>query len=332
MKEIGSEFWDVPKAEKETALFPEYAQWFLSGRTALKAIIQDLKGCRTAAIPSWCCDSMIKPFLDAGIEIRFYPVYWEKRLVRELRLDCDALLLMDYFGYTEEAFDRGSYQGTIIRDVTHSCFSFSYEDADYYFGSLRKWCGVWTGGYAWKKDRKSLPAGQAEDREYTALRKEAMQEKEAYIRGASNDKEYLKLFEEAEGMLDSAGIVSADSRDVLLARKLDTETIRKHRRLNAQVLRGAFSDMLLFPDMKETDCPMFVPVLIPDNKRNELRKYLIEKGIYCPIHWPKSSLHQSDSRTEAIYQNELSLVCDQRYTQEDMIRVAETVKQFWKEA
>ena len=76
---------------------------------------------------------------------------------------------------------------------------------------------------------------------------------------------------------------------------------------------------------------MFVPILVPDGKRDELRRYLIKHEMYCPVHWPVSMYHKLDKRAEIIYKNELSLVCDQRYTEEDMQRMVETIKDFWKE-
>ena len=72
MREIGSEFWDVPTVNKDNCIFPESTQWFLSGRSALQSISKEIKHCHTVAIPSWCCDSMIKPFMDAGMEVHNY--------------------------------------------------------------------------------------------------------------------------------------------------------------------------------------------------------------------------------------------------------------------
>ena len=77
---------------------------------------------------------------------------------------------------------------------------------------------------------------------------------------------------------------------------------------------------------------MFVPVLVPDGKRDALRQYLMQNEIYCPIHWPISDLHRLDKRTGQIYENELSLVCDQRYSQEDMYHMVTLINRFWKEA
>jgi len=342
MREIGSEFWDVPQTEKENGIFPESIQWCLSGRSALQAIIAELRGCRTVAMPSWCCASMIKPFVEAGMEVHFYPVYFDEDLMQVVSLDCDVLFLMNYFGYEGKQPNLSGYKGVVIRDVTHSIFSSSYTDADYYFGSLRKWCGVWTGGYAWTGSGQQLKTNtNVDDYGYTELRKKAMGLKNEYINGRGIDKSYLGVFNEAEELLECIGTVPAVARDVNAAMKLDVEYIKTRRRRNAEVLRSAFPDWLIFREMKDTDCPMFVPVLVPDGKRNELRRHLINNEIYCPIHWPASEYHKSaahmdvkhtlDDKTESIYANELSLVCDQRYTEEDMNRMVDAIQGFWKE-
>lgn len=323
-REIGSEFWDVPIAKQVCKLFPETTQWFLSGRSALQGIIKGIKRKKrihSVAMPSWCCDSMIIPFLREGIEVHFYPVYWNKNLIQEITMDSDVLFLMDYFGYSLIAPDISGYSGIIIRDVTHSIFSATYNDADYYFGSLRKWCGVWTGGYAWSKDGHVLTMGEADDHGYTMLREKAMRLKNDYMNGFIDnngfeitDKEYLMVYREAEERLETTGIVPAADRDIRLAERLDVEMIKSRRRNNAKILRSAFPDLLLFPEMNDTDCPMFVPILLEN--RDEVRKHLTKNEIYCPVHWPRP-----EGCVSNLYDHELSLICDQRYGIEDMKRI-----------
>lgn len=328
MREIGSEFWDIPVKDRNNSLFPECTQWYLSGRSALKAIIDQLEDAKSVALPAWCCDSMIQPFLDAGKDVCFYPVYWQNGLIQEINAKCDVLLIMDYFGYSSSWPALKNYTGIVIRDVTHSIFSNTYSDADYFFGSLRKWCGVWSGGYAWARDGLKLGKAKDESREYIYLRQMAMAQKAEYIIGDREDKGYLKFFDEAEALLDRMGIGKASERDIDLSRHLDVEGIRKKRISNANVLRNAFPSWLMFREMSPNDIPMFVPVLVPDGRRNELRRYLIEKEIYCPVHWPLSALHSVSDRTRVIYDNELSLVCDQRYTEDDMSRMVEQINVF----
>lgn len=280
-------------------------------------------------MPSWCCDSMIKPFVDAGLEVYFYPVYWqEEKLIQERKSNSDILFLIDYFGYTDTAPDLSSFKGAVIRDVTHSIFSGVFSDADFYIGSLRKWCGIWTGGYAWTRDGRRLHAEPMNDSEYVSLRERAMRQKSEYISGLRKDEGYLGIFAEAEMMLESICSLAAADRDVQVAKYLDVETIKNKRRANAEVLRTAFPDWLIFPKLSSGDVPMFVPVIVPDGKRDELRRYLIRNRIYCPVHWPVSDYHRLNEKERFIYNNELSLVCDQRYTEDDMCQIVDTIKGF----
>lgn len=75
MNEIGSEFWlgCTPSSSKEYSMRPYniyHSDLFnvvetLSGRTALEYIVEFLKaqGKRIAYLPSYCCHTMIEPFL-----------------------------------------------------------------------------------------------------------------------------------------------------------------------------------------------------------------------------------------------------------------------------
>lgn len=327
MREIGSEFWNVPTTTKENMLFPESTQWFISGRSALYAIAKRLiMNCKSVAIPSWCCESMIKPFADLGFQIYFYPVYFRNGFHQEIRLDCDVLLIMDYFGYTGKSLSYEEYDGVIIRDLTHSVFSLMNKDADYYFGSLRKWCGIWTGGYAWGD---GIEKSDRIDSKYIELRRVAMKEKKKYIlNGEKTEKTFLRIYDEAEELLEQGGCFRAADRDIRIAKKIDIDTICSKRRSNATVLMRAFSDLLVFPELSEDDCPMFVPIIIRNGKRDSLRRYLIAHSIYCPVHWPVSDYHRLTDYESFLYGNELSLVCDQRYNENDMDRIIETIKRF----
>ena len=184
----------------------------------------------------------------------------------------------------------------------------------------------------WAKDGRRLHTGLMDDGKYTSLREKAMQQKAEYIGGQRKDKGYLQIFDEAEELLENIGSLPAADRDIQIAKTLDIEIIKNRRRANAEVLRATFPDWLIFPKLSSNDVPMFVPVLVPGGKRNELRRYLINHEIYCPIHWPVSEFHRLDGKEQFIYDNEMSLVCDQRYTEEDMYRMVETIKTFWKEA
>ena len=158
-----------------------------------------------------------------------------------------------------------------------------------------------------------------------------MDRKQDYLTGVSDSKDYLELFEEAEDFLDHCGIMGSCQQDIQLAGQLDSAFIRSRRRENALVLLESLKDLALFPEVLENDCPMFVPVLLPDQKiRDQLRRYLISREIYCPVHWPVSQFHVLSEKDRVLYDRSLSIVCDQRYDREDMKRIVEAIKSFFE--
>ncbi|MBE6970665.1 MAG: hypothetical protein E7446_00925 [Ruminococcaceae bacterium] len=276
------------------------------------------------ALPSWLCESMIRPFLDAGVNVEFYSAFAPVE-----NLKTDAVLVMDYFGYIRQQ-ELPGYRGTVIRDITHSVFAKNHTDADYYFGSLRKWAGFWTGGFAWTADGRELPAEQGDDRGYALLRQQAMEAKRAYMAGEKEDKDFLQTFAAAEELLEQSGALGAEERDIQLAGVLDIDGMKLRRRGNAACLLRELADIAVFPQLQAEDCPLFVPIRVPEDLRDGLRRELIQQEIYCPVHWPLSADHKIREEDKAIYQQELSLICDQRYTVQDMKRIARVVNEFRK--
>lgn len=334
-REIGSEFWSVPVTETENRLFPAWTKWFLSGTCALEFILRDILSTRPlkrAAVPSWCCSCMIEPFHRLGVEVCFYSVVADGRgLICDYSAlpPCDLTLVLSYFGYTAQR-TIGEPSGLILRDLTHSLFVSNPDDAAYCFGSLRKWAGFWTGGYAWKKgpwsEETALPAP---DEGYLALRKSAMEDKLRYLRGETGEKSYLALFEQGEDFLDCCPVMGGAKRDEELALRLDVDGLRRRRRENAAVLLSELGEHALFPELEEEDCPLFVPLLLETPVRDGLRRHLIQKEIYCPIHWEITPLHRLTERERDIYERELSIVCDQRYDAEDMRRILAAIKEYF---
>lgn len=331
MREIGSEFWDAPISNKINNIFPKNTKWFLSGRIALRYIIRDIKlkkNIHTAALPSWCCDSMIIPFIQENIKVLFYKVYLsDNGLVQISDVIADVILVIDYFGFSTKQ-DFSNYNGIVIRDLTHSVMFNIHNDASYYFGSLRKWCGIYTGGFSYGNFSNNIRI-DCIDNDYLNLRKEAMLQKKAYIDGEMNEKNYLNLFLSAEKMLDNiSSVIGSDNRDIFLAEHLDIDLIKAKRRNNFEVLHKELSSYLIIKEYNDDDCPLFFPIIV--NNRDLLKKYLINNQIYCPVHWPITALHKLDVQTSYIYTHELSIVCDQRYSEEDMEYMCSVIKEGMK--
>ena len=340
MLEIGSEFCNadpVGRAKK----------FFISGRTALDYIIRDILNeydIKSALLPSYCCHTMIEPFLKNGIKVRFYDVYFDECTGLSADIpepyENEIFYFMRYFGYkkihgvcAEQIRKNWDF---IIEDKTHSWLLPEKESiSDYSFASYRKWFGVSGIALAEKMSGNfSAPLTYKNNACYCELREKAANLKKEFISGNPVDKnEFLHKFNEAENMLekdyeDYAPTIQAFNQ--LLS--IDTDALKEKRRANASVLLERLNKTdgirLLFNDIETNDVPLFVPVLL-QTERNDLRRFLTENKIYCPVHWPLSFLHEGISeRAKTIYGQELSLVCDQRYSEEDMLKIAVKIKEF----
>ena len=345
--ELGSEFWNVPQSDNSLERPDINTQFVLSGRTALELVARDLiteRKISSIYLPAYCCDSMLFPFQRAGLELRFYDVVPSDNGIQRLLPEnhgCDAVLLLDYFGFSQKEtaalamreHDRGT---AVILDRVQSLYSKSdaVQYANYSVTSWRKWffscaaaakkhSGIW-----------SVKPSKPTNAQYVSLRYEAAKQKAAYLeRDVGNKQAFLDGFAQAEELLDSDfSDYAADPDSVDALRSLDVPFLKQHRRENAFAIYEALNELdnpsirPLFPQLGENDTPLFVPVLVSPEIRADLRRFLIQNQVYCPIHWP-------DAQTgggAALYASELSLLCDQRYTAVDIQREMNLIKEFFK--
>jgi len=349
MKEIGSEFWEVESTNNINLSFDIYSTYMLSGRTSLDFIIKDVmaqKSFKRAYIPSYCCHSMIEPFLKNGVDVIFYDVLINDngglKFDIDIKMECDAILVMQYFGYIDsqvetiaEIFNNRGI--TVIEDITHSVFCKhpNSKYTDYVFGSYRKWTGLASGAVVKKiREKFLIDLPTKSNGKYCSMRKKAAMLKREYAaKGfAESKKTFLNEFERAEDFLSKdyeSYLIDPDSFENL--KFLDTDKIVRERRNNAGSIINNLSNLNYIKplfNLNEKDVPLFVPVLLDVDVRDDLNKYLKKNDIFCPIHWPLSKLHNVSIKSKEIYARTLSLVCDQRYGEEEMHYLCNVLRKF----
>lgn len=347
--EIGSEFW-----KKDQKYIQANEELFLSGRTALDVIIRDILAeheVTSALLPSYCCHTMIKPFLLNGISVRFYDVFINEDGMLETKIPepnkKEIFYDMKYFGSNTILRDgisdlqiQKSWE-VVIEDITHSCFHREHVFiTDYEFTSCRKWMAF--DGIAIARKRQGAfrvkPQNWNVNESYCESRNRAFVMKDAYIMGGAVDKEeFLHIFGQAEKQLSKQYENFRPDLNTVIQYYIEMQnldSIRNARLRNAKLLVDGLKDIPDVTVFLNTDdpkmCPLFVPIMVNPDVRSLLRQYLIEHEIYCPVHWPVSDVHKGISQwAEKIYQGELSLICDQRYGEKDMERILSTVRNFF---
>lgn len=344
--EIGSEFWlENQIFLKEKIKNDNNNMFFLSGRTAIDYVIDILEQKKTIQkvyFPSYCCSSMLQPFLERNIKIDFYKVSFNNGKITydiDCNKECDVFFAMNYFGFNKYNMDFyidkfKEKKKIIIEDSTHSWLSKRKynKNSDFVIASLRKWFPIISGAILinescdWKLDTINLN----DNKKYVLLKEEAMIEKNKYINNnqdVDKDKMLKKYYEANEVLEKDYKRYKIDEKSYNILNNLDMEEIIKKRRENVRTIYEFLTKQKEIGYLKEInleeDCPIFVPIFL-ENK-SEIKNYLIKNKVYCPNHWNiPEQIGKIDEKD--IYEKELSLVCDQRYEKKDITGYINLIK------
>lgn len=318
--EIGSEFQKQNIENGKGIALPQNGSYVFSGRTAFDAVLSYEPKIESVLLPAYCCESMLVPFKEKGICIKFYDVNFNEKVNISITDSSDALVWCDYFGFHN---DMPEYDGLVIEDITHSLLSEKqfHERSDYLVASLRKWEPIICGGYSSVNTDYPEPP-----EEFLKKKLYAMELKKDYLETFDHNlkERYLGLYKESNQWLaNNYTGLSIDDYSLNYIKHVDVEKQRSIRRSNASVLYDGLAKCVqfMFPE-DSMDCPLFVPIILHE-KRDYVRQYLIDNDIYCPVHWP----HPDANCESNLYDIELSLICDQRYNETDMERIVSVVKE-----
>lgn len=336
--EIGSEFSFKSFDQNQGIVLPDKVMDYtftFSGRTSLETVLKNEPQIRKAMLPSYCCDSIIEPFRKKGIQVCYYDVNFEDGLQIKLDVqdDIDVILWCNYFGYRVQMPDLKEFindGGIVIEDITHSFFSKEkfHAQSQYLVASIRKWEPVLCGGYcASVRGKLKYKPIKVPPKSFLEKKKHAMVLKSAFLNGDNNISKdtFLQEFADSNKWLSTNySELSVDDESRKILDSIDWGEEYRIRRDNAKVLYAGLKNkdyiQLIFEE-KEMDCPLFVPIVIKNGKREIIRKRLIDNRIYCPIHWPKPHTECKSN----LYDLELSLICDQRYGEADMNRIISVI-------
>lgn len=105
------------------------------------------------------------------------------------------------------------------------------------------------------------------------------------------------------------------------------ERLKHRRKRNYDILMNALIAEGVYPAIaiKRSDTPLVYPLRVRD--RDKLRNFLLNKQVYCAIHWPFDN-HKSEQRAFAKKNADelLSLPIDQRYDESHIQYLIDTLK------
>ena len=366
LSEMGSNFWFEPEEVKGSCdITPEIYGiggddyiWTYSGRQAISFVLDTLLGendsfNKVALLPPYTCHTVFNPFYNYGFDVYSYEIdehfisTKEMILKRAKEVKPGVVLLQRYFGFdtikeavslTEELKELGII---VIEDATQAIFSkLDILPVDYHVASVRKYFGTPDGGFV-VSHRGKLNRDKfiSNDERRNELVLEASSLKNKYMSDMSGDKkEFLKLFGEAEEMLDEDNSFRYISDTALkIQSSNDNENIAQRRRENYRLLYSLLKDVkgmrIVFSEPEDNEAPLYMPIYVDDD-RLKLQAHLRNASIYAPVVWPRPERcpEYLGEVGDDFYNHIICLLVDQRYDEGDIKREAYRVKEFFEPA
>jgi hypothetical protein len=347
--EHGSDFHlllpDVAEVSKHP--WTDAHRLYASGRDAMHALLmqgQEARGWKRLLVPSYYCQQVVESFKASGIDICLYedgPGEGHLALHTLPLQPGDVLLVVNFFGLDGspdyQSLDRKQVE--IIEDHSHDPWSdWAYASrADWCVASLRKALPLPDGGALWSPIDHRLPPQPEVNPQRSAAsasRLAGMMLKMLYLEGYDVDKhDFRTLSFATEASFCEPGASGMTAWSISLMRALPVAHMRGLRRRNFNLLDEALAGMpglqVLHGSSDQACCP-FSCVLRLDSsaQRDQLRAHLLRAQIYPAVLWPleKPAVPGIPGRHLELSRRLLSLHCDIRYSDTDMLRVAAAVR------
>lgn len=333
MKEYGSDFHSIGTYQSNRTnlnnVFPG-ATYLADGRMCLLALIEQC-GWKRIWMPEYFCYEVIETIRkQTGIEIIFYVDYPDGDDIAEINKikfqNGDALFRINYFGMRAQRSEK-KIPVPVIEDHTHDLLGHwaLHSDADWCIASLRKTLPIPEGGIMWSPIGHKLAANfeDTEENELVAAKRwEAMEMKASYLAGEPVDKDaFRSLFLETEKWFDTAPISSIDKRTIKFINGLDINDWYNVKKDNLKALSVIVPNSI----KAEDESSNLFSLILKTDKRQEVRRALIESHVYTAILWDvPDGVHP---KVKKYSEQMMSVLCDGRYSVDDMTEIADRIKE-----
>lgn len=293
---------------------------FNTARNALRYVIRK-KNIKKIALPKMSCISVIEACNKENAEIIYYSV-GENFLPALEGIDSSVwIYITNYYGQLDSEYLEKLYSEypNIIVDNVQAFFDLPVKNIPTLY-SCRKFFGVPDGAYLYFEGENKTDFSK----DFSFNRTEFLNGR--FEKSAS---EFFANYQENEHFLDSCDILEMSDYTKNMMRAIDYEKALKKRRDNYEILNKEFQALNLFKP-KTPFGPFMYPLVVENGM--ELKKKLAKRKIYISTLWPNVLQSYSvDENEYKITANLLPLPVDQRYTEEDMLYMADVIKEILSE-
>lgn len=305
----------------------------ITARSALTLLARTLRPANVW-LPSYLCGVVLDAFADSGSRIHFYSVCGNLQIldhgwVANVQAG-DMVIFIDYFGFNmwdlcgKQAKERGAW---LVEDACQAMLNPRFgEYADYVIASPRKFVGVPDGGILFAQNGAALPSKDlpAPPAEWWLNALKASQLRAEFDRHGG-DRQWFELFRATDPNGPTEPSRMSELSSLLLDHAIDYAVIAESRRRNFSEFAAALPEFALFPELSGDVVPLGFPVRVLN--RDHVRVGLFDCEIYPPVHWPIQNIVPDEFQgSHRLAQQIMTLPCDQRFTFEDIRRIAQTFR------
>lgn len=290
-----------------------------SGRNALEYILRGTEFSKVY-IPYFTCNAVVEVIKKLRIGIEFYKIGADFKPIIPLNISQnEAIIYTNYFGLLDQYIDLliESNQNLIV-DCAQAFFYIPASQV-FSFYSPRKFFGVPDGGFLYGKglDKVELP----KDISYTRT-------EHLLGRIEKNAEYFYQYYKRIEDSFNTNSLKEMSKLTEKIMKGIDYEFVSRKRKKNFLILQNAFQhrNLLIWNELHK-EVPLCYPLLVENGLA--IKKKLIEQKIYIPTYWPNVlSWVDSKSFEYNLSENLLCLPVDQRYGENEMVKMIKTVNKY----
>lgn len=319
---IGGYFGEEELSEKFNAFIHENGVLLNLGRNAFQYICNSIPGpIAKLYIPRYTCPVVWRPIFFSGID--FYRINRDLEIAEDIQLgENEYIVVNNYFGIKDAYIKQMAkkYGNHLIVDNAQALYAQWIPDT-YAFYSPRKFFGVPDGGVAYTAFKSKPEACNEQDDSTDRLKHLKLRKEQGAEAG-------FATYQLNENKLDKLPmrLMSEYTHDVL--RGIDYGAAKERRIANYKILHAALGEMnaMPLPSIDSFACPMVYP-FIGQGDNEALRKTLRENRIYTATYWPNiGGTISTNSFEEFLSTNIIPLPIDQRYGEDDMLRIIDLIR------
>jgi len=303
------------------------------GRQAITSVLMSRKQSirtRTCYLPAYLCSSMLLPFTEQRLRVKFYSHHHPLRPEIDPGMKDSLVFLNDAFGVPalshREMQELGENGNIVILDTSHSILDpsrFVSHGSDFFIiASLRKIFPVPDGGVVFSSDPGFHPDLISPSGWEPML--EAMFLKKFYLASKSRHdalfikERFLELNQKYNETKNHIPETLSAIPDISLhiLNRLSFSMIAAKRKGNLSHVNRSINERYWLFQPDDSTCPYFATILLPDGEmRDHFRSRCIQRALYSPILWPiPPEVPESFTYEHDLSRRLLCIPIDQRYS------------------